>query len=107
MTDAPERIWTCKHIGEYGRYYPEAVEAEGEHGGEAVEYVRADARPMTVAEAATRAKLELAYLAGFKASGEGWNGEYPFQDNNASPTTDAHWIAARDAALRALSEGGE
>lgn len=46
MTDnsnaAPERIWTCSHLGEYGSYYPEAVEAEGEHGGMAVEYIRAD-----------------------------------------------------------------
>ena len=42
MSEAPERIWTCSHLGEYGRYYPEAVEAEGEHGGTAVEYIRAD-----------------------------------------------------------------
>ena len=42
MSEAPERIWTCSHLGEYGRYYPEAVEAEGEHGGMAVEYLRAD-----------------------------------------------------------------
>lgn len=42
MSEAPERIFICKHFGEYGSYFPEAVEAEGEYGGEAVEYVRAD-----------------------------------------------------------------
>ena len=51
MTDtkAPERIWVCKHMGEYGNFYPEAVEAEGEHGGTSVEYVRTDL--LTSAEA--------------------------------------------------------
>ena len=38
----PERIWICDHIGEYGQYYPNATEAEGEHGGKAHEYIRAD-----------------------------------------------------------------
>ena len=51
MTDtkAPERVWVCEHMGEYGNFYPEAVEAEGEHGGISVEYVRADL--LTAAEA--------------------------------------------------------
>ena len=51
MTDtkAPERVWVCEHMGEYGNFYPEAVEAEGEHGGTSVEYVRADL--LTAAEA--------------------------------------------------------
>ena len=38
-TEAPERIWICSHLGEYGHYYPEAVEAEGEWGGVAIPYV--------------------------------------------------------------------
>ena len=42
MSDAPETIWTCDHLGEYGQYYPEAVEAEGAYGGTAVEYIRRD-----------------------------------------------------------------
>ena len=42
MSEAPEEIWTCSHLGEYGRYYPEAVEAEGEHGGTAVKYFHED-----------------------------------------------------------------
>ena len=82
MSRTPDRIWTCTHIGEYGEYFPNAIEAEGEYGGKAVSYIlqsvcevkdnriaylegcikewaadrkaRADlARPMTVAEAAT------------------------------------------------------
>jgi len=42
MTDASEILWISGHGGEYGRYYPSAVEAEGEHGGKAVGYVGAD-----------------------------------------------------------------
>ena len=45
MSDAPETIWTCTHVGEYGHYFPDAVEAEGEYGGTAVEYRRADLPP--------------------------------------------------------------
>ena len=45
MSEAPETIWTCDHLGEYGQYYPEAVEAEGDYGGTAVEYTRADLSP--------------------------------------------------------------
>jgi len=42
MTDAPEKIWTCAHVGEYGYYFPDATEAEGEYGGTGVEYTRSD-----------------------------------------------------------------
>ena len=45
MSEAPETIWTCNHVGEYGRHFPEAVEAEGEYGGTAVSYRRADLPP--------------------------------------------------------------
>ena len=51
-----------------------------------------------------KARIEAAYLAGFNSSGEGWNGEYPFQDNNQDPTQDNHWAACRDAALAAIKE---
>lgn len=35
------------------------------------------------------------YRAGFEASGEGWNGEYPHYDFYSTP----QWIARRDEAL--------
>jgi hypothetical protein len=44
--------------------------------------------------------LEAAYLAGFNASGEGYNGEYPFSDIVYKPQDDADWVQNRDAALR-------
>jgi hypothetical protein len=59
------------------------------------QYIRAD----LVAEL-----VQEAYLAGFIASAEGWNGEYSFQDYGKCPTEDEDWIAARDAALRAIKE---
>lgn len=46
MTDtkneAPERVWIAGLLDECGHYYSNATEAEGEHGGAAAEYVRAD-----------------------------------------------------------------
>ena len=45
-TEAPERIWIAGDFGECGNYYPNAVEAEGENGGFAVEYTRADLAPV-------------------------------------------------------------
>ena len=48
-----------------------------------------------------RRALQKAYLAGFMASGEGWNGEYPFNDYAfaGSPEDDAGWIKCRDEDL--------
>ena len=40
--------------------------------------------------------LELAYLAGFNASGEGYNGEYPFGDKNQNPIENNIWAKDRD-----------
>ena len=34
--------------------------------------------------------VEEAFYAGFKSSGEGWNGEYPFQDCGMIPEDDQH-----------------
>jgi len=49
--------------------------------------------------------LEAAYLAGWNASGEGYNSEYPFGDHARNPEEDAAWIKDRDNALRkALAE---
>lgn len=52
-----------------------------------------------------RAMLPAAYLAGFMASGEGWNGEWPFQDSATAPESDSDWLAVRDADLAALKGG--
>lgn len=53
-----------------------------------------------------RALLERVYLAGFLASSEGYNGEYPFSDNNETPTGDTSWVSDRDNYLNALEEIG-
>lgn len=53
---------------------------------------------------AERDGLRRGYLAGFNASGEGWNGEYPFQDKGRSPEGSPEWVIKRD---RFLSEAGE
>jgi len=48
--------------------------------------------------------LEKAYLAGFNDSGEGYNGEYPFQDHGASPEKDSSWLERRDIAIQKIKE---
>ena len=54
---------------------------------------------------AMKLALEAAYLAGFSASGEGYNSEYPFGNHARNPEEDAAWIKDRDNALReALAE---
>ena len=54
---------------------------------------------------AMKLALEAAYLAGWNASGEGYNSEYPFGDHARNPEEDAAWIKDRDNALReALAE---
>ena len=40
--------------------------------------------------------LEAAYLAGFNASGEGYNGEYPFGDKMQDPSENRVWKKDRD-----------
>jgi hypothetical protein len=59
----------------------------------AVEYIRADK---------VQAMVEAAYLAGFNASGEGYNGEYPFDQRGINPASDAGWVANRNDDLAAL-----
>lgn len=59
---------------------------------------------------AMKLALEAAYLAGFNASGEGYNGEYPFGDKNQNPEHDSVWCKDRDNALEealAKQEQGE
>ena len=54
---------------------------------------------------AMKLALEAAYLAGWNASGEGYNSEYPFGDHARNPEEDSAWIKDRDNALRkALAE---
>lgn len=50
---------------------------------------------------AEREGMRIGYLAGFNASGEGWNGEYPFSDDGKSPLEDADWVGYRDRILAA------
>lgn len=45
---------------------------------------------------ALKQALGAAYLAGFNASGQGWNAEHPFQDYNEHPEKDAGWVQKRD-----------
>lgn len=60
---------------------------------------------ITALLAAERKKaLEEGYKAGFMASGQGWNGEYPMQDKGADPEADDYWMDCRDEAIRALME---
>ncbi len=47
-------------------------------------------------------RVRAAYLAGFNVSGEGWNGEYPFQDYNRDPEADPDWLKTRDSTLARL-----
>jgi len=56
---------------------------------------------------AMKQALEAAYLAGFNASGEGYNGEFPFQDGSCSPEDDPQWCQKRDDALRTAIEQAE
>jgi hypothetical protein len=42
--------------------------------------------------------LEAAYLAGFGASGEGYNAEYPFEGQ--APEQDTAWVSDRDNYIR-------
>ncbi len=45
---------------------------------------------------AMKQALEAAYLAGFNASGEGYNGEYPFGDKMQDPAENRVWKKDRD-----------
>ncbi|MEX3315664.1 hypothetical protein [Sulfitobacter sp. PS-8MA] len=97
MTEtAPERIWAqdaqpdeCNYTGG-GWWDDECGNTQYPH---MVEYVRADLLDEAV---------KAAYLAGFTASGEGYNGEYPFQQYGKNPENDADWVKDRDATLAKL-----
>ena len=60
---------------------------------------------MTSTRAAVREAMQdalnAAYLSGFMAASEGWNGEYPFADKGESPSDDPEWLHDRDRHLGA------
>lgn len=49
-----------------------------------------------------RMLLERCYEVGFMASGEGWNGEYPFRNQDVKPIYKTEFIRARDCAIDAI-----
>lgn len=51
-------------------------------------------------EALRRDAFRKGFYAGFAATGEGWNGEYPFQDKNKPIVGDPSVEAAIDAAMK-------
>lgn len=52
--------------------------------------------------------LKAAYLAGFNASGEGYNGEYPYGDRGQNAEDDAVWCKDRENYVnQALAEQQE
>lgn len=56
---------------------------------------------------ALRDAFRKGFYAGFAATGEGWNGEYPFQDTNRPIAGDPDVEATLDAAIAiAKAEGG-
>jgi hypothetical protein len=48
--------------------------------------------------------LKAAYLAGFNASGEGYNSEYPFEHKGKNCTDDPIWCKDRDNELAAIKQ---
>ena len=48
--------------------------------------------------------LKQAYAAGFAASGEGYNNEYPFSDGEKQPDKDPDWCKRRDENIKAILE---
>jgi hypothetical protein len=52
----------------------------------------------------TLEQLKAAYLAGFVASGEGWNWEYPFNNGGRNPEENQHWKLVRDEAIQFIEE---
>jgi hypothetical protein len=51
-----------------------------------------------------RRLTEKAYLLGFNAAGEGYNGEFPFEQRGIDPETDSNWTEQRELDLKAVME---
>lgn len=54
---APDKIWIAGFLDECGEYYQSAVEAEGDHGGTAVEYARITPDTITLPRAEVEALM--------------------------------------------------
>ena len=89
--------------------YTADLTKKGKRYARAIWNTRADIPPTLEAALALpeiAALVEDAYYHGFTISGEGWNGEYPFRDNNLDPRTDEEWVKNRDEELAALKAAG-
>ena len=49
-----------------------------------------------------RTLLRQAYLAGFNATGEGYNAEYPFDQKDLDPEDDTDWCKDRDNTIKSI-----
>lgn len=52
-----------------------------------------------------RERLNRAFLAGFNAAGQGFNGEYPFRDSGNSPEYDQDFVTRRDQDVDNILKG--
>lgn len=114
MTEAPERIWVYRYPDEAGNHDIEHRQPQPSDDFDV--YIRADASPMTVAEAAKVLLantpnpifdvLKYPMMGEFKQSiaVQDEDGEEVWRDVTIEWTTIKEILAA---ALRALSEGGE
>lgn len=49
-----------------------------------------------------RTLLRQAYLAGFNATGEGYNAEYPFEQHDENPEDNTDWCKDRNKAIKSI-----
>lgn len=49
-----------------------------------------------------KALLRQAYLAGFNATGDGYNAEYPYEQKGRDPEDDTDWCEDRDNAIKTI-----
>lgn len=49
-----------------------------------------------------RTLLRQVYLAGFNATGEGYNAEYPFEQKDLDPEDDTDWCEKRDNTIKSI-----
>jgi hypothetical protein len=59
-------------------------------------------KKILIDEATVKQMMESAYREGFKASGEGYNQEYPFDQYDKNPEADDDWAYGRDEKLKKL-----
>lgn len=85
---------------------PKGLEAAKEWRGHGTteQIIRAylDAAPSPSPAPGVVTILNAAYAAGFEASGEGWNAEYPFADDNEDFEDDLEWASLRDKRIAPL-----